>query len=39
MSLEDEEKLRYMREYIFKVSITKMSRPKLADENSLKVRK
>ncbi|KAI7887760.1 armadillo-type protein [Mucor mucedo] len=32
MSVEDEEKLRYMREYIFKVSKTKISRPKTADD-------
>ncbi|GAA5807781.1 hypothetical protein MFLAVUS_001160 [Mucor flavus] len=32
MSTDDEEKLRFMREYVFKVSKTKMSRPKTADD-------
>ncbi|RCH97242.1 Serine/threonine-protein kinase, partial [Rhizopus stolonifer] len=35
MSIEDEDKLRYMREYIYKVSKTKMSRPKAIEEQSL----
>ncbi|KAI9246797.1 armadillo-type protein, partial [Helicostylum pulchrum] len=32
MSTDDEEKLRFMREYVFKVSKTKMSRPKTTDD-------
>ncbi|OBZ87474.1 putative serine/threonine-protein kinase VPS15 [Choanephora cucurbitarum] len=35
MSIEDEEKLRYLRDYIFKVSKAKMSRPKAVEEQSL----